>query len=261
MALDEYASSADYYDYVEVYRHRPDVGLYVEESVRSGGPVLELGCGSGRVLVPTARAGVEITGLDASPRMLARCAALLDGENIEIRSRASLVAGDMRGFSLDREFALVTIPFRPFQHLLTVDDQIACLTCIRRHLSEAGRLIFDIFNPSLEILVNTPLGEELQIEEPFSLPDGRQVQRKSKIVRHDRLNQVTDHELIYYITDGGGYIERVIHAFSLRNTFKFEMEHLLSRLGFTVENVFADFGRTPFGSKYPGELIFVAKKA
>jgi hypothetical protein len=110
-----------------------------------------------------------------------------------------------------------------------------------------------MFNPSLEFLVNTPVGEELQVEEPFSLPDGRQVQRRSKIVRHDRLNQVTDHELIYYITDAGGRTERVVHAFSLRNTFKFEMEHLLIRLGFTVENVFADFGRTPFGSTYPGE--------
>ena len=257
---DEYASSADYYDYVDVYRQRSDVRFYVEEAVRSGGHVLELGCGSGRILIPSARAGITITGLDASPRMLHRCAGLLDNEAEEIRSRASLIVGDMRDFSLDRQFALITIPFRPFQHLLTVDDQIACLTCIRRHLRSDGLLIFDVFNPSLEILVTTPVGEELQVEDPFSLPDGREVQRKSKILRHDRLTQVTEHELIYYVTDAAGHTERVVHSFSLRNTFKFEMEHMLIRVGFNVENVFADFDRTPFGAKYPGELIFVARR-
>lgn len=97
----------------------------------------------------------------------------------------------------------------------------------------------------------------IETEPPFSLPDGRRVQRRSKILRHDRLNQVTEHELIYYITGPDGHVERVVHSFSMRNTFKFEMEDLLIRLGFRIEQVYADFDRTPFGSKYPGELIFV----
>ena len=112
-------------------------------------------------------------------------------------------------------------------------------------------------NPSLELLVNTELGVEIETEPPFSLPDGRRVQRRSKILRHDRLNQVTDHELIYYVSGADDHVERVAHSFSMRNTFKFEMEHLLIRLGFTIEQVYSDFDRTPFGSKYPGELIFV----
>ena len=132
---------------------------------------------------------------------------------------------------------------------------------VRRHLAEDRRFIFDLFNPSLEILVETELGTEIETEPPFSLPDGRTVQRRSRILRHDRLQQVTDHELIYDITDGKGHTERVVHSFRLRNSFKFEMEHLLARLGFAVEHVYADFDRTLFESTYPGELIFVARKA
>jgi len=71
---------------------------------------------------------------------------------------------------------------------------------------------------------------------------------------------VTDHELIYYITNADGTTERVVHSFSLRNAFKFELEHLLYRVGFEVEQVYADFARTPFGTIYPGDLVFVARK-
>jgi SAM-dependent methyltransferase len=258
---DEYSSSADFYDHVTPYRERADIRFYVDEATASNGPVLEIGCGTGRVLIPTARTGSTVAGLDSSSHMLAICAERLQSEREAIRSRVSLIQGDMRNFDLARTFGLITIPFRPFQHLLTVEDQIACLTSVRRHLAEDGRLIFDLFNPSLEILVQTELGTEIETEPPFSLPDGRTVQRRSKILRHDRLQQVTDHELIYYITGAKGHTERVVHSFRLRNSFKFEMEHLLVRLGFAVEHVYADFDRSPFGSKYPGELIFVARSA
>jgi hypothetical protein len=80
-------------------------------------------------------------------------------------------------------------------------------------------------------------------------------------IQRNRLTQVNDNEFIYYITDTSGAVERVVHPFSLRNTFKFEMEHLLYRTGFVVEQVYAEFDRSPFGSKYPGELIFLSRKA
>ena len=258
---DEYSSSADFYDHVTPYRERTDIRFYIDQATASNGPVLEIGCGTGRVLIPTARTGSTVVGLDSSSRMLAICAERVQSEPEAIRSRVSLIHGDMRNFDLAQTFGLITIPFRPFQHLLTVEDQIACLTSVRRHLVENGRFIFDLFNPSLEILVKTELGKEIETEPQFSLPDGRKVQRRSKILRHDRLQQVTDHELIYYITGTQGHTERVVHSFSLRNSFKFEMEHLLVRLGFDVEHVYADFDRAPFGSTYPGELIFVARKA
>ncbi len=120
---DEYRVIAEFYDHVVPYRERRDVAFFVETAREAGGPVLEIGCGTGRVLIPTARAGIEIVGLDASAAMLALCRQKLAREAEDVQSRVTLVEGDMRRFDLEREsgtgakFALATIPFRPFQHL------------------------------------------------------------------------------------------------------------------------------------------------
>jgi len=117
---------AEFYDSVVPYRERQDVNFFVEMAQRSGGPVLELGCGTGRVLIPIAKSGIEIVRLDGSPRMLAVCREKLLRESEDVRAKVTdLVKGDMRSFELGRKFSLVTIPFRPFQHLLTVEDQLS----------------------------------------------------------------------------------------------------------------------------------------
>ena len=257
---DEYAAVAQYYDFVPAYRERADVSFYVDAARTSGGPVLEVGCGTGRVLIPTARARIEVIGLDTSRQMLNVCRSRLRREPPDVQARVRLLEGDMRGFTVDRSFTLATIPFRPFQHLLTVSDQLACLTSIHRHLADEGRLVFDIFNPSLDMLVTRPVGEEFDCDPEVVIDDGRRVYRRGKIVRHDRFTQVTQHELIYYISHPDGRTERVVHAFSMRNTFRFEAEHLLMRAGYEIEHLYADFDRSPYGSTYPGELIFVARK-
>jgi SAM-dependent methyltransferase len=259
--MDDYAPSAEFYDYVPFYRDRADVAFYVEEARNANGPVLEVASGSGRVLIPTARAGVNIVGLDGSTAMLTKCRSSLQQEPTEVQDHVTLVHGDMRDFDLGRQFALVTLPFRAFQHLVTVEDQIACLTCVHRHIAESGRFIVDLFNPSLEMLVNDEVGVECVADPAFPLPDGRTVERHMKVIRQNRFTQVTDREFIYCITDKNGEVQRIVHSFSMRNTFKFEMEHLLYRVGFIIEQVYADFDRSPFGSKYPGELIFVSRTA
>jgi SAM-dependent methyltransferase len=258
---DEYAAVAELYDHVGLYRDRPDVAFYVDAARESGGPVLELGCGTGRVLIPTARAGIDIVGLDSSAHMMGVCRKWIEAEPPATRSRIQLVQGDMRDFTVAGPFKLITIPFRPFQHLTSVADQLACLASVRRHLADDGRLVFDLFNPSLDALVNRQLGVEVDEEPPFNTPDGRRVIRWSKTVSADRFNQVNKFELVYYITHPDGREERLVHAFALRHLFRFEAEHLLARAGFALEQVYAGFDRSAYGSKYPGELILVARKA
>lgn len=258
---EDYAFIADLYDHVIPYRDRSDVRFFVEAAEEAGGPILELGCGTGRVLIPTARAGVEIVGLDLSTHMLEVCRQRLQNEPKEVQARVQLIEADMRAFNLGRSFNLVTTPFRPFQHLTTVDDQLSCLTSIRRHLLEGGRLILDIFNPSLELLASEDVGEETGDEPEFITPDNRRVIRRQRITSRDRFNQINHAELIYYVTHPDGREERLVHAFPMRYLFRFEAEHLLARSGFEVEHVYADFEKNPYGTSYPGELIFVAKKA
>lgn len=264
MARDEaregYAFIADLYDQVGPYRDRPDVAYYVAAAKTAGGPVLELGCGTGRVLIPTARAGVEIVGLDASTAMLSECRAKLDQEPAGVQSIVELVEGDMRGFDLRRQFALATFPFRPFQHLITVEDQLSCLRTVHAHLAGNGRILLDVFNPSLEALANRTIGEEFGDEPEFVMADGRRVIRTHKVAARDRIQQVNHVELVYYITYPDGREERLVDAFTMRYFFRYEMEHLLARTGFEVETVHSGFDGSPYGSQYPGELIFTARK-
>jgi len=259
MPHDEYAPIADLYDHVAPYRALTDIAFYVDAARESGGPVLELGCGTGRVLIPTARAGMAITGLDLSPAMLDVCRRNVAAEPVEVQSRIQLVSAPMTGFHLGRTFALITIPFRPFQHLLTVEDQLACLACIRRHLIPGGRLVFDLFNPSLDAIVNNPVGVELAPEPEFTAPNGRRVVRCHRTIAQNRFQQVGQFELIYDVTHPDGRAERLIHAFAMRYLFRFEAEHLLARAGFQVEHLYAGSDKSAYGSRYPGELFFIAR--
>jgi ubiquinone/menaquinone biosynthesis C-methylase UbiE len=131
---------ADYYDESPIVRGRTqDVAFYRDAVHEYGDPVLELGCGTGRITLALAEAGHRVTGLDISEKMLERCnqkrAALLT----EARERVHLVQGDMTRFDLGEKFRVVIIPFRPLQHLLEIDAQISCLDSVRRHLQAAGR--------------------------------------------------------------------------------------------------------------------------
>lgn len=249
---------AQIYDQVIPYRERPDVEFFVQEAVDSGGPVLEVGCGTGRVLLPTAREGIPITGLDLSSYMLDICRSRLSELPGEVQERITLVEGDMRDFDLGKKFQLITAPFRPFQHLLTVEDQLRCLARVRRHLAPDGVFILDIFNPSLSGITADNLGQEVGAEPEFTTPEGIKVRRFNKTNARDHHKQILDVELIYYLVHPDGREERVVHAFQMRYLFRFEAEHLLARAGFKVVDLYADYSREPYGTVYPGDLIFRA---
>jgi SAM-dependent methyltransferase len=260
MSCPEYDSFAEFYDHVLPYRLRDDVAFFVEEARACGGPVLEVACGTGRVLLPVARAGVPIVGLDLSPGMLDVCRLALAQEPAEVRERVTLHEGDMRAFDLGRRFPLVMVPFRGFQHLLTTADQRTALQAIRRHVAGDGRFILDLFNPSIPFL-----GDErfhtTPIEEPeVSLPDGRRFRRTLQVVARDLFEQLHQVEITHRVTsaDGGERVQR--ERFALRYLFRFEAEHLLEREGFAVEAVYGDYQRHAYGATaYPGDLVFVAR--
>lgn len=252
---------AQLYDQVILYRERPDVDFFQQEALVSGGPVLEVGCGTGRVLLPTARSGISITGLDLSSHMLDVCRRALQRESREVQERVTLVEGDMRDFDLGQKFNLITTPFRPFQHLLTVEDQLRCLASIRRHLAPDGVFILDIFNPSLTGITANNIDQEVGEEPEFTTPEGIKVRRYNKTKARDHYRQILDVELIYYLTYPDGREERIVHAFQMRYLFRFEAEHLLVRAGFQVLDLFSDYHKNPYGALYPGELIFRAALA
>jgi SAM-dependent methyltransferase len=251
---------AEFYDTTLVYQTRKDAEFYVAEARASRGPVLELGCGTGRVLLPTARAGIEITGLDDSSHMLERCRAKLAVEPPEVQRRVQLVQGRLEDFDLGREFALITIPFRPFQHLLTVEQQLGCLGAVHRHLRAGGRLIFDVFHVDPSSLHDPAWKEEKEDAPATRLPDGRIVLRTARIAAFHRAMQVNEVEFCWYVTHPNGRREQIRWRTALRYYFRFEVEHLLARTGLRLAALYGDLNRSAFADDSP-EMIFVAEKS
>jgi hypothetical protein len=131
---------------------------------------------------------------------------------------------------------------------------------VRDHLAAGGRLVLDLFNPSLHFLVDETRQSEFGDEPEITMPDGRKVLRRVRIVDRDLFAQINEVEFIYYITYPDGREERAVDRFSMRYLFRYEVEHLLARAGFRVDEICGDFDRNPYGTSYPGELIVLATK-
>ena len=260
-----YDAAADLYDSTfgraDMEGERGDVAFYVEEARRAGSPVLDLACGTGRVLIPVAHAGVPVVGLDKSAAMLAAARKKVARLPEATRRRIELIEGDMRSFSLDRRFDLVIIPFRSFLHLMTPADQRRALGRIRDHLADEGRLVFNIFDPRLEVIASH-LGhcaQPLEKESEFTHPGtGRRVVEWVKR-RYDGAKQTIEEERVLEEVEAGRVVARTPSTLTLRWIHRYEMEHLLELSGFVVEALYGGFDRGPF--RHGGEQVWTARRA
>ncbi len=247
--------SAEIYDYQIRTAH--DLPLWLSLAQQAGGPALEIACGTGRLLLPMARAGIDITGLDLSPHMLAVCRRKLAQEPADVQARVRLLEASMVDFSLDDRFGLIYIPARALQALLTRADHRGCLQSCRRHLKPGGRLAIDVFNPNLSRLT-APGGIDEEVDE-FQGPDGATI-RQYAHTDYDLANQSLHSVWRYESALETGPTE--VHEFTLRlhYFFRFEMEWMLEACGFQVEALYGDRDRSPFSPDSP-EMIFVARSA
>lgn len=256
----QYREFAYYYDHFSG-RLESDLHFYMEEAQRSGSPVLELGCGTGRVSIPIAESGIDITGLDLSTEMLDIARQKISQLDEEAQKRIHLVEGDMRSFKLDCKFNLVMIPFRAFLHLATPEDQRQALFCIREHLTNDGCLAFNVFDPSLKIIAAhmEPLGSAIKQVNDFIHPEtGHRI-----IVWDTRKYDPTEQKLEQYfifeeLDDNGKVLSKIYSPLNLRYTYRYEMQYLLELCGYKIEALYGDFQRGPF--RHSGEQIWIARK-
>ncbi len=237
---------------------RGEIDWWVRHALAAGGPVLELACGTGRVTWPIARAGVDVVGLDIGSGMLRAAEAKRGREPREVSARARFVRGDMTDFSLGEPFALVIIPFRAFQALLTPAAQRSSLTCIRRHLRSGGRLIVDIFDPRLDWILpdrTVPgLSDRPSVTHPIT---GNTVVVEVLTRANDPLRQLLSERWRFTETGSAGEIlRREEEILELRWSYRYEMRYLLELCGFSIEDEFADFTGAP--PTYGREQIWVA---
>ena len=256
----EYAGArAVYYDCVAT-GVEGDVAFYVEEARSAGSSVLELGCGTGRILIPTAEAEVETVGVDASRDMLAIARNKLEHLPPHVQGRVQLVEGDMRRFTMHRTFPLIMIPYRAFLHNLDVDDQLQTLRRVREHLSDNGRLIFNIFDPNVEHLAagkwSMPESRRREFVHPRT---GNRVTIKEEFTYHLE-RQMVEGAFVFDESDtrSGQIVGTIRSPLTLRYIFRYEMEHLLTLSGFRIDALFGDFKRGPF--RAGGEQIWVARR-
>lgn len=250
----------EFYDFVPAYCQGEDTALYIEELKPIGSPVLELGCGTGRVLLPLARAGLQVTGIDLAEPMLGLCRHKLAQETQDIRERVELYNADMRQFQLNRMYRSALIPLRSFGHLLTVDDQLSCLRCINQHLVDGGILMMDLHQDRLMGAADEVESIAEGEDPPFAMTGGRVVVRKAMKETRDVFDQIQQWQFTFVVTYDDGHSEQFVHSFPMRYLFRFEAEHLLARCGFEIENLWADYDRTPYRSVMPGALIIRARK-
>ena len=203
-----------------------DVPYWLEVGRVAGGAVLELACGSGRLLLPILRAGVDIDGLDASPPMIARLKERARAEGLAVRAEVA----DMRDFAMGRLYARIFCGFNGFAHCETVDDQLAVLCCARRHLLPGGALVLHMSYPG-PAYWSEPEGKAV-LEHEASRPGGGKIQLWDDR-RKDIVAQRQDSEVEIWELDAE---ERPVarHAFKThqRWVYRFELELLLRAAGF-----------------------------
>jgi SAM-dependent methyltransferase len=254
-----YSRMAKHYD--PAYGARPDlkdVPFYLEMARRQGGPILEIACGTGRVLLEIARLGIEIVGVDYSEAMLAVLRSKLVKESPETRERVTVHVGDMRTFSLGRQFRQVFIPFRPMQHMYTVDDQISALTRAGEHLRAGGLLVFDVFYPIFSKLDEKMDEEELDSE--WVDPDNPQRTVRRYFVRHslNRLQQYFEGEFIFRTYQGDELVAEERSPLAMSYYTYPHMLLLFKHCGLEIVEEYGSFDRDPID--ICREMIFVLRR-
>lgn len=222
-----------------------DAAFYLQQARECGGPVLELGCGTGRTLLPIGRAGIDCVGLEPSSEMLAVLREKDPPPNL------CLVQGCMQELDLgDARFPLITAPFRAFSHLLTVEEQLCALGRIRQHLAPGGRFVFDLFDPKLERMALLQEPEALAATFQY---EGCAVQRFDSVTR-DPSTQIITLRMRF----AGGPPELTGSTeLPIRWFYRYEVEHLLARAGFAHVTICGGFDGRPWTAG--GETVITAR--
>lgn len=227
--------------------HLEDLPFWLELAAQAGGPILELGCGTGRVLVPLAQAGYRTVGIDHDPGMLNHLQENLDPL---LQPKPSLITADISQFSLAKQFPLIILPCNT---LSTFSDERRreCLRCVRRHLNSEGMFAVSLPNP--ELLSHIPSHGEVEFEDEFILPQtGNPVQVSSSMRRTRRSLTVTwNYDLLF----PDGTVERMtMESSQMIIPAKTYLEELKAA-GLKVDRLYGDFNRSAFTVDSPNLII------
>lgn len=245
---------ARFYD--EDYRHYDeDLDAVVRLATDLGGPVLELGCGTGRVLVPLARTQLPLTGVDISPALLE----IARGKLGRATARVNLVQADMRTLDLPaKDFAFAFCVSNTFMHLADPSAQMDALHRAAAHLAPGGLLLLDLFHPDVARWIEVHGVKELA--DRWTRADGTQVLKWS-VRTVDLAAQLLETLFLYEEISPAGQITSTPCAFTLRYLWRHEAELMVAAAGLTVEAVWGDFEGSPYGDDSEHLILLATKPA
>jgi SAM-dependent methyltransferase len=245
---------ARYYDW-EHNDYDVDVPLYQDFARRTGGPILELACGSGRLMAPLLELGERVVGIDSSGPMLERARQMLNEAGL--LRRAALHEADVRTFSLDERFRLAIYGLDSFGLLLQVDDQVAALRRIRQHLEPGGLLVLDVSNGNGRGAEPT---DELVLQYEGTDPETGHPLSKWTARSTDHGEQVDHYTYFYDETGEDQLVRRSTVRLELRYFGRYELELLLMQADLLPEAFYGSYDLAPFGAGCE-RLIAVAARA
>lgn len=225
--------------------YREDEDLFVALARRFGGPVLELACGTGRLLAPLAAAGLDCTGVDIAPAMLARARQRLS----QLGLTARLVEQDMTRLRLDGRFRTLLLALDSFALLLDRAAQVACLRAAKAHATHDARLVLDVSNGNLR-------GGSEPVEELVHHLTAESITKW--VVRRTHPAEQLDELLCFYDELDEGLVRRTLVELRLRWFTRFELELLLDKAGWQVDELYGGYGLEPYGPTSE-RLIFVCR--
>jgi SAM-dependent methyltransferase len=253
------AATAYYYD-VAFSGMAKDRDFYLSLARQEGGPVCEMGAGSGRIAIAIACAGIEIFGVDISEPMLERFRSKLTRHPAEIAGRAHVIAGDMREWGPDAAVQQVFLAFRSLLALTTREQRHACLTNCFRILRPGGRLALNVFHPSMAYMRQFSFEQEGSWREVghWPLPEGGTLELVHS-AKYDRLEQLIHDRFRWIERTSEGSTKIVEELLELAFLWRDELLLHLEHAGFTIESLWGDFDCSPLRAEGQ-EMIVVARR-
>lgn len=223
-----------------------DIPFWLQQVKHYGEPVLEMACGTGRITIPLAQQGIDITGLDISGPMLSHAKDKAAAAGVEIE----WVETDCRSFDLGRQFRTILLPYNAIVHIHELQDVESCLSCVKRHLADEGRFVVDTFNPSLQILTRDPSKRYPTMEYRDPAGAGRVVITETN--RYDAATQI-NHVTWYFRI--GDQAEETAKPLNMRMFYPQELEALLRYNGFVIDAKMGEYDGSPFTSESRLQLV------
>lgn len=222
----------------------PDISFLNNMADQYGNPILELCCGTGRIAVPLAEKGWQITGIDSSESML------------EVAKRKSSkvnwLKADVRNFEIEDKFSLIIFPLNSICHLLTIEDLELCFQCVKKHLKPEGRFIVDIFNFYTKASLEDLWDDAPYLYSVYQDPDGKGTVVVTAAAKFDSTEQICYEKMFFKLIEHQQeFVEEVTYRIYHPN----ELEALLKYNGFAIETKLGNYDKEPFTSSSPNHII------